>query len=79
MKFHPDVLAAHAEFGGDLEDMQLRYNANKRPVGRPPTGFDKKAYDAKRMREIRAGTWVKRRSSLPQPIPLDTKPVGEKT
>ena len=27
MRFHPDVLAAHAEFGGDLEDMQRRYDA----------------------------------------------------
>lgn len=27
MKFHPDVLAAHAEFGGDLEDMQRKYDA----------------------------------------------------
>ena len=27
MKFHPDILAAHAEFGGDLEDMQRRYDA----------------------------------------------------
>lgn len=25
MKFHPDVLAAHAEFGGDLETMQKLY------------------------------------------------------
>lgn len=27
MKFHPDILAAHAEFGGDLADMQRRYDA----------------------------------------------------
>lgn len=26
-RIHPDVLAAHAEFGGDLEDMQKRYDA----------------------------------------------------
>ena len=26
MKFHPDVLAAHAEFGGDLETMQKLYD-----------------------------------------------------
>jgi hypothetical protein len=25
IKFHPDVLAAHAEFGGDLENMQRCY------------------------------------------------------
>lgn len=25
MNFHPDVLAAHAEFGGDLESMQKLY------------------------------------------------------
>lgn len=25
MKFHPDVLAAHAQFGGDLETMQRCY------------------------------------------------------
>lgn len=25
MKFHPDVLAAHAQFGGDLECMQMCY------------------------------------------------------
>ena len=25
MNFHPDVLAAHAEFGGDLESMQKCY------------------------------------------------------
>lgn len=25
MKFHPDVLAAHAQFGGDLESMQKLY------------------------------------------------------
>lgn len=25
-QFHPDVLACHAEFGGDLEDMQRRYD-----------------------------------------------------
>jgi len=25
MKMHPDVLAAHAEFGGDLESMQRCY------------------------------------------------------
>jgi hypothetical protein len=27
MKFHPDVLAAHAQFGGDLEDMQRNYDS----------------------------------------------------
>lgn len=27
---------------------------NKRPRGRPPTGFDKKAYDRERMKRIRA-------------------------
>lgn len=27
MRFHPDVLAAHAQFGGDLEDMQRKYDA----------------------------------------------------
>ncbi|MER8560118.1 hypothetical protein [Mesorhizobium sp. M0578] len=27
MKFHRDVLAAHAQFGGDLEGMQRRYDA----------------------------------------------------
>ena len=26
MKFHPDVLAAHAQFGGDLESMQKLYD-----------------------------------------------------
>lgn len=26
MKFHPDVLAAHAEFGGDLQSMQALYD-----------------------------------------------------
>lgn len=26
MNFHPDVLAAHAEFGGDLESMQKLYD-----------------------------------------------------
>jgi hypothetical protein len=26
MRFHPDVLAAHAQFGGDLEAMQLAYD-----------------------------------------------------
>ena len=26
-QFHPDVLRAHAEFGGDLADMQRRYDA----------------------------------------------------
>lgn len=26
MKFHPDVLAAHAEFGGELEAMQALYD-----------------------------------------------------
>lgn len=25
MNFHPDVLAAHAQFGGDLESMQKLY------------------------------------------------------
>ena len=24
--FHPDILAAHAQFGGDLADMQRRYD-----------------------------------------------------
>ncbi|MER8604804.1 hypothetical protein NKH48_13720 [Mesorhizobium sp. M1233] len=28
MKFHRDVLAAHAQFGGDLEGMQRRYDAS---------------------------------------------------
>lgn len=32
----------------------------KRGRGRPPTGFDKKAYDAERMRKIRAGAWKSR-------------------
>ncbi|MGX7874386.1 hypothetical protein ACVDG5_017990 [Mesorhizobium sp. ORM6] len=27
MKFHPDVLRCHEQFGGDLEDMQRRYDA----------------------------------------------------
>jgi hypothetical protein len=27
-RFHPDVLAAHAEFGGDLMDMQRRYDSH---------------------------------------------------
>lgn len=27
MVFHPDVLAAHADFGGDLVDMQRRYDS----------------------------------------------------
>lgn len=45
--------------------------------GRPSTGFDKKAYDARRMREIRAGTWVKRLSS-PKPIPQNTIEKEEK-
>lgn len=26
MNFHPDVLAAHAQFGGDLESMQKLYD-----------------------------------------------------
>jgi hypothetical protein len=26
MKFHPDVLAAHAQFGGDLQSMQALYD-----------------------------------------------------
>jgi hypothetical protein len=26
MRFHPDVLAAHAQFGGDLESMQKLYD-----------------------------------------------------
>lgn len=26
MKFHSAVLAAHAQFGGDLEDMQFKYD-----------------------------------------------------
>lgn len=36
----------------------------KKRRGRPSTGFDKKAYDAERMRRIRAGTWEPR---PPQP------------
>lgn len=31
LSFHPDVLAAHAQFGGDLHDMQRRYN-EQQPV-----------------------------------------------
>lgn len=27
MRFSPEILACHAEFGGDLEDMQRRYDA----------------------------------------------------
>lgn len=27
MKIHPDVLAAHAQFGGDLESMQRLYDS----------------------------------------------------
>ena len=27
LRVHPDVLAAHAQFGGDLADMQRRYDA----------------------------------------------------
>jgi hypothetical protein len=27
MKIHPDILACHAQFGGDLEDMQRRYES----------------------------------------------------
>ena len=29
-RFHPDVLRVHAEFGGDLIDMQRRYDAASR-------------------------------------------------
>lgn len=30
MTLHPDVLAAHAQFGGDLADMQRRYDLRAR-------------------------------------------------
>ena len=30
MRFHPDILAAHAEFGGDLDAMQLAYEQSAR-------------------------------------------------
>jgi len=29
--FHPDILAAHAQFGGDLADMQRRYDQAEPP------------------------------------------------
>lgn len=32
----------------------------RKPRGRPPTGFDKKAYDAERMRKARAALKAKR-------------------
>lgn len=36
MKFHPDVLAAHAQFGGDLEDMQRNYDSYDKPTPKLP-------------------------------------------
>ncbi|MER9680791.1 hypothetical protein NKJ23_15865 [Mesorhizobium sp. M0184] len=36
MKFHPDVLAAHAQFGGDLQDMQRRYDDPEAQIAESP-------------------------------------------
>lgn len=30
LKFHPDVLSAHAQFGGDLIEMQHMYDAGEK-------------------------------------------------
>lgn len=55
MRFHPDVVAAHKLFGGDIEGMQRRYNASVLkeckpvPAAQPvPTELDPVALEAAR-------------------------------
>ncbi|RWI35538.1 hypothetical protein [Mesorhizobium sp.] len=51
LRFHPDVLAAHKLFGGDIEGMQRRYNASVLKHCKPqpvPSELDPVALEAAR-------------------------------
>lgn len=66
MKFSPEILACHAQFGGDLEDMQRRYNGAKAMTA--PLQDDALVAALK----LRVASWKRAKDDEVLPVPLGT-------